>query len=225
MLGWKVCSRTASVHNISDELFWQMRTVSSVLEQLHVEHALIYGSLLGALNLHNINPREVDNDFVVPHDFILSDDVEARFRQRGMVIFKTDIYRACRVRSSGEPWDASRPPFGSVAGYFPYTDIYPAWFHPTFVEPTFGRTDLRSWNVTRARVRNALLPVPVDEFATAFLTLKYGRSYREPNNRKGALEDAWKNAVRAEERRSRVRTPRRARGSVLKATYGITNVP
>lgn len=174
-----------------------MQVVSAALQFHDVEHSLIYGSLLGAINAHDINPREVDNDFVIPHDFVPSPGVIAHLRSRGFVIFKEGIYRVCRL-GTGNGKMEKRPPY--EIAYFPYTDLYPARYRPVFVEPTFMNTSLTNWNVTLARVRDKWLPVPVREFSRPFLTLKYGKNYRDPDNHKTLDDDTWKQEIRRMEK-------------------------
>ena len=182
-----------------------MRAVSAVLDALHVEHSLIYGSLLGALNFHDINPREVDNDFVVPHDFKLSLNVMSSFHDRGFHIFKDGIFRICRLKTENEK-TSSHSPFSRA--YFPYTDVYPAHYRPVFIEPTFMRTALATWNLTKTRVRDSWLPVPVHTFAHSFLILKYGSAYKNPENQKTFVGDKWKQRVREKEAQFRATTLR-----------------
>lgn len=194
-MGWEECERTTTC-SIGDALFLQMVSVHSILASRGIEHAIMYGSLLGAVNFRDINPREVDNDFVVPSHFKVDETLQRDFRAKGWVVFKMgEIFRVCRSRndSGGGDYDA-RPPW--IARYIPYTDMYPTRFRPTFFEPTWGRKPLSDWAISHARVRDATIPAPVWNFTQKVLLLKYGRGYTDPHNKEHEDANKWKVTAR-----------------------------
>ena len=196
-MSWKNCSRISTFQNISDELFVQMKSTDAILKRNEIEHSIVYGSLLGAVNFHDINPREVDNDFVVPFNFSITNELFADFKEAGLLLFKYGIFRVCRRAVGATLKNDDHPPwFRTGNHYTPYSDLYPTRFLPTFYEPSFGETYLKGWSTTQIRVRNTFISSPNVEFRTRFLRLKYGNSYMNPNNHKEELDDKWKQKIR-----------------------------
>lgn len=199
-MSWKLCSRAASYSRISDDLFHQMRTIDSLLSKYHIQHSLMYGSLLGAVVYRDINPREVDNDFVVPHNFtgyIETLGLERKFNELNLTLFRDNIYRVCRTRTNDSPTYDYAPWNGD---YIPYSDLYPTNFHP-YYEPTFGRVH-EFWSTRRIRVRHHNIMAPNRIFTMRLLHMKYGHHFASANNRVNEKDNLWKAHVHKKYRRA-----------------------
>ena len=171
---WQHCSRANILNNsIQDELFWQLNRTVQILEQLNVDYAIQYGTLIGALRDQNINFNEVDNDISVnKHKFILTSDVRRLFHNSGLHIFNYGIYRVCRFNQYLN--GSKNPPFDRKSKkYFPYTDLYPFELNP-FTDWGSGYKCRGKWSVQKVNVRNIKVNAPNSNLANQILNKRYG---------------------------------------------------
>ena len=160
----------------------------------------MYGSLLGAIVYQDINPREVDNDFVIPHNFshyVRKFHLDKKFHEHNLTLFRDNIYRVCRTRRYDEktyndaPW---------VSKYIPYSDLYPTQFKP-YREPTFGNMSETTWSTRKIRIRNREIMAPSTQFTTELLLRKYGPHFANKNNLIRDPMNLWKVKAHQEYRR------------------------
>lgn len=115
---WKKCKHYNG-KNIPEDLKSQMQRVVSAFNECDVKYVLGYGSLLGAIRDHSINPNEIDNDFIVDQHFEITYCLRTALYARGLHIFKDGIYRICEQGSS--TGEGPRHPIT----YKVYSDLYP----------------------------------------------------------------------------------------------------
>lgn len=117
---WDGCKPFNKESTVRKELYEQLVRVVSSLNMSSITYSLYAGTLIGLFRDNNINPLEVDNDLIVPENFISTEDIRYIFFQHGLHFFKDGIYRACNIGEGSHisPWD------GDYNDYTTYTDFY-----------------------------------------------------------------------------------------------------
>merc|ERR1712096_138291 len=141
----------------------------------NITHSLAYGSLIGAIRDHTMNPYEVDNDIMLTTSTLPPGVFQSLF-DRGYIMFKHDvgdpkyientIWAMCKYskvkREALGPWNATN--------YFPYTDVYPISFIGSYTGVHW--IDQR---VKKVDFADTFMYVPVDEkFIDQWMTARYG---------------------------------------------------
>jgi len=148
--------------NRTNSLFMQLFDLRNALERCRALHWVDYGTLLGAIRSHSMNPYEVDNDVTIPR--LLNARCRDSIRISRLTIVSestTNGYRLCRTRRGRIPIEGHSP----FQSYFPYTDIYIANNTSKIVRVPFGSTYMYA---------------PVN--ASAYLQKLYGPRWMSPPN-------------------------------------------
>ena len=170
---WKGGSR-------QDKLFEQMKIITKALGE--TKYYITYGSLLGIMRDHDINPYEVDNDIAVPEIWKPSQEFKKIiWKKGGLIAFRHDIWRVCEysdtdnLRSS--PWGVD---------YGIYTDFYnliPNKVRPHPSKPIYRKPMFYEM----VQLRDISVRIPRKDITKEWLRIAYGNWHSSVKK-----EDRWK---------------------------------
>ena len=135
----------------------QLLKAIDVLEELHIDYYVGFGTLIGVLRDGGMNANEVDNDIVITR-LSMSPNVYNVFHNHGLHVFLQDVWRVCFAGGGARraAWD--------VSNYYPYTDIYDKsamWRLFKINSDMKNRTNITVFNrnisVPSPRIRNRIL--------------------------------------------------------------------
>lgn len=170
---WEGCQPLKG--SVKDQLGDQLKRVINSFEELQIEYALFFGTIIGALRDQDINRNEVDNDMLVPDSFERSEEIRKVFFTHGLHIFKHGIYRVCNIghTTTKFPWGHVYPWCGT---YVPYTDVYSflPYLHcdPEDVFSKENRMKINSYEMVKINDMTATIPNRTQ--AEECLTKRYG---------------------------------------------------
>jgi len=114
---WDGCQPFLFGDSVDGQLQLQLGKVIEAFREANITYALYAGTLIGALR-GRPNEYEVDNDILIPSQFVLTEQIRYMFYKRGLHIFKSSIYRICNLGKMDQP----RNPWSGT--YSTYTDLY-----------------------------------------------------------------------------------------------------
>jgi len=187
---WEGCQPLRG--SVKTELGDQLKRVINAFEELHIDYAVFYGTILGALRDQDINRNEIDNDLMVDETFERTEEIRRVFFTHGLHIFKHGVYRVCNIGHTVAkfPWGHAYP---WCSTYVPYTDLYP--FLPYMYCDSgsaiseANKVKINSYETVKVNDMNVTIPNRTQ--AEECLTNRYGDWKTE---QKGEL---WKRAVHA----------------------------
>mmetsp|Transcript_43501 Transcript_43501/g.85157 ORF Transcript_43501/g.85157 Transcript_43501/m.85157 type:complete len:302 (-) Transcript_43501:661-1566(-) len=168
---WHHCNASVS-NNVTNDLFEQLVKTRDALEACKQTAFILDGTLMGAWREHGMNPYEIDNDIVIYGE----EPAMSCFKEfwiRGLVLFKSDIWRVCTKRK-GAPRKDNSPPFaGGKHLYFPYTDLYP---YSRFLQANFEQGIYDEWDgqIIKKNFGPTWMPSPPQSFTYRLLTKRFG---------------------------------------------------
>jgi hypothetical protein len=200
-VGWANCSRKRklSLSRKDDGLMELLRGTSGVFKEHNVFYALAKGTLLGAWRANDINPFEVDVDLIVNKSFVITHELRCSLWEKGLIIFKHDIFRVCEYTATPE-----QRPRGWVPWYRDdfklsclYVDLYPT---PMATRSIFDIVTGKniSWHkpitTTQVRIRDQPFVAFERDFSMQLIHLDYGEKWREPPPPNKHGHAPWKQA-------------------------------
>jgi len=207
---FKNCAKWTGGSRI-DTLYKQLKSVTIALNE--TDYYISFGSLIGIMRDHDINPSEVDNDIVVHDEWKPSQKFKQKIWNDGLIIFFSGIYRVCTFSKkntlNGAPWGKE---------YGIYTDIYNMIpnVRPRLHLPIYkGKMEYEF-----VKIRDIYVRIPRKDISKQLLTLGYG-DWRNPVGSTSDIfykEHGWKKRLNMKTKTNNIdktdnditRTPTRA---------------
>ena len=172
-MNWGHCDRHA---NLETQL---LRTLKA-FDVCKTTVFLSYGTLIGALRDHGMNPYELDNDLLLLSNSLPHSCKQALYDQGLAVFMHGGVWRVCPIAKQRSD---SYPPWYSVPS-FNFTDVYPL---------EFQQKDCAARGVRFHSLRHKTIPflgrqVLIPEDAEAYLTAYFG-DWRHPQVKRGRIEE------------------------------------
>lgn len=179
---WRDCEE--SYVNRTDALYHQLKDLVEVLDRHNMSYIVTYGTLIGVMRDHSMNPFEVDNDILllddpVPYSQALYQDLY----DHGLIMIHHEVFRICRRRKRGprdNNWDPWYPLY-----YYPYTDLNTLdtvrrdLWPEKLVESFLASSDRE---IVQRKLGKLSVSTPNDKVAEEYLANLYGDWRTEPQS-------------------------------------------